>query len=99
MVRVHYTENVARFQVDGTIDDEVAQDIKLHFKRLNLDEIENVIFDFSGVTFIGSAGIGKLLLCYRDVALKNGKIIIEGASPRIKELFKSMNLDKVFLFY
>jgi len=63
---------------------------------LNISSLSQVTFDFEKVTHIGSAGIGKFLLFYKDLALKGGKIRIENVSDSIYELFNVLKLETIF---
>jgi len=83
-------------EVVGSIDERGAEDLKRRFLELDVSTIKEVVFDFSGVTFIGSAGIGKLLLFYKNLASQGGKITILNMSKDIFTMFKVVKLDKIF---
>ena len=80
----------------GSIDERGAEELKRRFLELDVNNLQDVLFDFGGVTFIGSAGIGKLLLFYRNVASQGGKISIVNMSKDIFTMFKVVKLDKIF---
>lgn len=86
----------ARIEVFGSIDERGAEEMKRRFLELDLSAIKEVVFDFRGVTFIGSAGIGKLLLLYKNVAAQGGKVRIDNMSKDIYTMFKVVKLDKIF---
>ena len=52
--------------------------------------------DFAAATFTGSAGIGKLLLFYKNVASHGGQVTINNMSKDIYTMFKVVKLDKIF---
>ena len=83
-------------EVVGSIDERGAEDLKRRFLELDTTQIKEVVFDFSSVTFIGSAGIGKLLLFYKNLASGGGKISIQNMSKDIYTMFKVVKLDKIF---
>jgi anti-anti-sigma factor len=83
-------------EVVGSIDERGAEDLKRRFLELDVSSVKEVVFDFSGVTFIGSAGIGKLLLFYKNLAAQGGKITIQNMSKDIYTMFKVVKLDKIF---
>jgi anti-anti-sigma factor len=83
-------------EVVGSIDERGAEDLKRRFLELDVSTVKEVVFDFSGVTFIGSAGIGKLLLFYKNLAAQGGKITIQNMSKDIYTMFKVVKLDKIF---
>jgi len=85
-----------RIEVVGRIDERGAEEMKRRFLELDVSSIKEVVFDFSGVTFVGSAGIGKLLLFYKNLAAGGGSIRIENMSNDIYTMFKVVKLDKIF---
>jgi len=89
-------EKQARFVISGNIDENGAEEMKKRFHELNVSAIREMSFDFTGVTHIGSAGIGKLLLFYKDLAVTGGKIRIENVTESVHELFTVLKLDTIF---
>lgn len=85
----------ARFEITGRIDENGAEAIKQRFREINSDDLKEVVFDFRHVSHIGSAGIGKMLLFYKDLALKDGRLRIENASQTVYELFTVLKLDTI----
>lgn len=88
--------NQARFEIKGDIDEPGAEALKKRFRELKISLLREVTFDFKEVSHIGSAGIGKLLLFYKDLALNGGKMRIENISETVYELFKVLKLDTIF---
>ncbi len=86
----------ARLQVTGRIDEAGAEELKRRFNKLPLASIKTVDFDFSKVSHIGSAGLGKLLLFYKSAKQHGGVIRISGASPSIYELLMELELHQIF---
>jgi anti-sigma B factor antagonist len=85
-----------RFEVRGDIDEPGAENLKRRFREVNICAVKEAVFDFKAVTHIGSAGIGKLLLFYKDMALNGGKIRIENVSETVWELFNVLKLNTIF---
>ena len=85
-----------KISIVGSIDERGAEELKRRFLEIDVAKTKDVVFDFSGVSFIGSAGIGKLLLFYRNVASHGGRISIENMSKDIYTMFKVVKLDKIF---
>ncbi len=95
-INVTQNDNRARFELKGNIDERGAEDLKRHFRSLDVSSLKEAVFDFAGVTHIGSAGIGKLLLFYKDLAVTGGKIRIENTSGTVFELFTVLKLNTIF---
>ena len=86
----------AHFQVSGHIYEAEADQLKSAFKSLDVQSIKEVTIDFAEVEHIGSAGIGKLLLLYKELTVAGGKIRIDNLSADLYELFLAMKLDSLF---
>jgi anti-anti-sigma factor len=95
-LNVETQDSRVKINIVGSIDERGAEELKRRFQKLDPAKIKEVLFDFGGVTFIGSAGIGKLLLFYRSIASNGGKISIENMSKDIFTMFKVVKLDKIF---
>lgn len=85
-----------RVAVSGKIDEQGAEELKNRFRALKPEGLTEAVFDFSGVTHIGSAGIGKLLLFYKDMTSHNGEIRIENTPGPILELLRLVKMDTIF---
>jgi anti-anti-sigma factor len=83
-------------EITGSIDERGAEELKRRFLEMDVSSISEVVLDFKGVTFIGSAGIGKLLLFYKSLAAHGGKITINNMGKDIFTMFKVVKLDKIF---
>ncbi|MCF8031671.1 MAG: STAS domain-containing protein [Desulfarculaceae bacterium] len=89
-------EDQARIEITGNIDERGAEEMKRRFLDLDLSSYKQIVLDFSGVTFIGSSGIGKLLLLYKNLANHDGEVHIDNLSKDIYTMFKVVKLDKIF---
>jgi anti-anti-sigma factor len=85
-----------RIEISGEIDEEGANTLKRQFNEVDLTGLKELVFDFSNVTHIGSAGLGKLLMFYKNLAVEGGKMRIENSSANITELMEELNLNKLF---
>ncbi len=89
------SEKSARIAINGEIDEFGSEELKRRFAEIKLTSGINLVFDFAGVTHIGSAGIGKLLLFYKNVASIGGTIRIESVTPPIYDLFQQLKLGTI----
>ena len=83
--------------LEGKIDENGADELKAAFTNVKLDGVEDVKVDFRYVSYIGSSGIGKLLLFYKNLGVKHIKLMATGVSASTYELFKELKLDTIFL--
>jgi len=86
----------AHLTLIGDIDDEGANKLKAKLTEIQNKDLEEVIFDFAGVKFIGSTGIGKLLLFYKSLSAKGGRLRITNMSTDLHTMFTVIKLDKIF---
>lgn len=82
--------------LSGSIDIPGAESLKKAFHQIAENNPKEVCIDFDEVNFIGSSGIGKLLLFYKKFTSKGGKVQIINLNKEIKALFKAIKLDKLF---
>ena len=80
----HHTSEDARDRIDSQIDKNSAK---------------NVILDFTGVSFMDSAGIGVIIGRYKKISPHYGKVAIVNASPHIKRLLEISGIFKISKLY
>lgn len=83
-------------EVSGHIDEAGAEMLKSRFHQLDLTVIKEVDIDMRKVSHIGSSGIGKLLLFYKNLAVKGGSLQVKGLAPHLYDLFVELKLDSLF---
>jgi anti-sigma B factor antagonist len=81
---------------ENLVTDPDARDFKEILTTLIDDGKREIIIDFSDMIFIGSSGIGKLLLAYKRLSDMNGKLYIVGLNKDIKDLFFTFRLNEFF---
>jgi len=84
------------FEISGTIDESSAAALRSRFDQLNLPAVQELVIDLRRVERIGSSGIGKFLLFYKNLAVHGGKIRIQNAPAQIYSLFQELKLDTIF---
>lgn len=89
--------SVVRF-VDRKIVDE-AQVQELAADLFHLVEHDNrraLLLNFSGVEFVSSAALGKLITLDRKVKAAKGRMKMSDVRPEIMEVFEITKLNRVF---
>lgn len=71
-------------QIRGGIDQAIEE-----------NQIYNLVFDFKGMKFMDSAGIGLIMGRYKKVYLQNGSIAIVGISPSVDRILRISGLYKI----
>ena len=62
-------------------------------------DCRQIIFDFSGVTFMDSSGIGMIIGRYKNAKKRGGTIAITGMTPEIRRIFQISGLAKIIDSY
>ena len=95
-LRVESSGDEVRLIPSGDLDHEGAEALKAAVAGLTLSGKTAVVFDFRGVGYLGSAGLGKLLLFYKRFSGEKVKMRIESATPLIQGLLREVRLDTLF---
>jgi len=82
--------------VEGDINEKGSEELKSTFSQLQIAPPPYIVLDLSKVNLIGSSGIGKILLFYKNLAIKNSRLEVIGLSPLLFELFHELKLDSLF---
>jgi len=86
----------AILHIAGTIDEQGAEKLKQQFNNLPLDRLTEVVLDLEGVNQMGSSGIGKILLFYKNLGVKGGHLKVINLAGHLHELFRELKLDTLF---
>jgi anti-anti-sigma factor len=81
---------------ENLVTDPDAREFKEILTTMIDDGKREIIIDFSEMVFIGSSGIGKLLLAYKRLDDLGGKLFITGLNKDIKDLFVTFRLNEFF---
>jgi anti-sigma B factor antagonist len=75
--------SVTRVELEGSIDGKTAPQIREELSS-SLPQVQNLIIDMARVDYLSSAGLRLLLLVYREVTARKGKLVLVGVSPEIR---------------
>jgi anti-sigma B factor antagonist len=70
--------------VNGDIDGKSAPRVQAELLAA-LQSGSRLLVDMNGVAYLSSAGLRMLLLLYRQVATKKGKVVLVGVSEEIRD--------------
>ena len=74
---------VTRVELEGSIDGKTAPQIREELSAA-LQQVQKLIIDMSRVDYLSSAGLRLLLLLYREINARNGKLVLLRVSPEIR---------------
>lgn len=73
------------FVLDGRLDTITAPQLEEEIKE-SLDGITDLIFNFSGLTYVSSAGL-RVLLSSQKTMNEKGRMVVKNVSEEIQEIF------------
>jgi anti-sigma B factor antagonist len=89
--------SVVKFQDRKILDEASIQELGLElFGLVEQDNRKSILLNFTGVEFLSSAALGKLITLDRKVKSHKGRMKLSNIRPEILEVFKITKLDKVF---
>ncbi|HNQ68148.1 MAG TPA: STAS domain-containing protein [Bacteroidales bacterium] len=87
--------NLVIITIEGSIDGNTSGELQMQIMG-KISESDNVILDLSKVDFISSAGLRVLLMVYRQIKVKNGKVVLVGISEEIKDVMSMTGFINYF---
>jgi len=94
-VSISTNENIVIITIEGSIDSKTAGDLQSQIMG-TVAETNNVLLDLSGVSYVSSAGLRVLLMIYRQIKSKNGKVILVGVSEEIRDVMSMTGFINFF---
>ena len=85
-----------RIALQGIVDEKGAEELKRQVSQLNFDSVREVVIDCREVRHIGSSGIGKMLLLYKQLASRGGSLSVVNLPGPMFELFTELKLNTLF---
>ncbi len=82
-------------ELKGDIYIEQGDELYKVFNGIIEKNPKEVVIDLKELKSITSSGIGKIVLLYRELDRKKGKIKIIGVNKTIMQIFKIVKLDKL----
>jgi len=71
--------------IEGSIDSKTAPDLQQSILPV-INDRNKMVLDLTEVTFVSSAGLRVLLMVYRQLKAKDGKVFLVGVSDEIKDV-------------
>jgi stage II sporulation protein AA (anti-sigma F factor antagonist) len=86
--------------VSGDIDHHSSVEIKekLVYEYASKGCID-LIFDFTLLDFMDSAGVGMIIGRYKQMSINGGSVFAVGVTPKIERIFKLSGLNKLIKLY
>jgi anti-sigma B factor antagonist len=89
--------SVVKFQDRKILDESAIQELGAElFALVEHDNRKSILLNFTGVEFLSSAALGKLITFDRKVKSHKGRLKLCEIRPEILEVFQITKLNKVF---
>lgn len=94
-----YNDNII-VTLQGELDHHSSEEVRNRIDdMLDRDNYKNLIFNFSGVNFMDSSGIGAVIGRYKKVSLRGGKVCLTNVKPNVKRIFELSGMFKIISIY
>jgi len=68
-------------------------------RLLEKSRVKNILFDFGGIDFMDSSGIGVIMGRYRRVIFLGGRVGVTGVGPNIARILMYSGLNRIIEYY
>lgn len=89
-------EGITVIEAEGSIDSKTASE----FEKGAMAAVQGqsaIILDITKVDFLSSAGLRVLLMIYRQIKSRNGKVVLVGASEEIQDIMANTGFLSFFI--
>ncbi len=94
------TRNCMVIKLKSDLDHHCAQYVKERSDQLiDKRHIKHIIFDFEGISFMDSSGIGVIMGRYKRVSLSGGKIGVTHINTTVDRVFRLSGLYKIVTLF
>ena len=80
-------------KVDGRLDTNTSPELE---EAMNLDGVTGVVFDFSGLEYVSSAGLRILMTAHKAMMACGGKMSVVNPNAVVKGVFDMTGMSDVF---
>lgn len=94
-VDINTNGNIVIISIEGSIDSKTAGELQSQIMG-KVSESDNVLLNLTEVDFVSSAGLRVLLMIYRQIKSKNGKVILVGVSQEITDVMSMTGFINFF---
>ncbi len=86
--------------MNGELDHRYAEQVRKSIeKEIRRTGALNIAFDFSGVSFMDSSGIGLIMGRFKTVSHLGGKVILYGMNKNIERIMRMSGVERIAQIY
>lgn len=80
-------------KVEGRLDTNTSPELE---DEMNLDGVSKLVFDFSGLEYISSAGLRILIAAQKAMSANGGSMEIVGPNEAVRSVFEITGCSEIF---
>lgn len=88
-------DGIICFKIEGRLDAESAPEAETTVKGILKQGNRRLLFDLSQMDYISSAGLRVILMAVKELRNKQGKVVLCGLTPYVKEIFDVSNFSSI----
>ncbi|MGE5258926.1 MAG: STAS domain-containing protein [Hyphomicrobiales bacterium] len=88
-------DGVICLQIEGRLDAESAPEAETTVRDVLKQGSRRMLFDLSKMEYISSAGLRVILMAVKELRNKQGKVVLCGLTPYVKEIFDVSNFSSI----
>lgn len=87
-------------KISGEVDHHTSETIRDKLDREFIKHnVKNIVFDFSGIQFMDSSGIGVIMGRYKNVKERGGQVGVYNVAPQVDRVLQLSGLYKIINQY
>lgn len=99
-IEMKLVRNTLVVKLKGELDMMVTEKLRREIdKKLEDNNVSNMIINLEKVTFIDSSGLGVIIGRYKKISSQRGKMYIVGASPSVEKILVFCGINKLVPIY
>jgi anti-anti-sigma factor len=87
--------DVVCLKIDGRLDAKTASEAEATVKGLLKEGRRKLLFDLSQMEYISSAGLRVILMAFKELRVKQGRVVLCSLTPYVKEIFDVSNFSSI----
>jgi stage II sporulation protein AA (anti-sigma F factor antagonist) len=87
-------------RLDGELDHHAAEKVRIAVdEQLSGESIPQLVFQFAGLSFMDSSGIGVVIGRYKHVHARGGQVVLCAVSPAVARIMEMSGIYKIIQSY
>ncbi|GMN90373.1 STAS domain-containing protein [Francisella sciaenopsi] len=87
--------NILIICLNGELNSASCNKFNETIKELSVDKKNNLILDFSKLSYLSSAGLRSLIIIFKDISIDNKKMLILKPSSLVREVLRVSGFIKL----